>query len=83
MIPVKQLAEIVANFIVNVAVDKLHRRIQGGFEGTNIIIECGWSGEDILLKVKNIKGQVIAGSEQKNIISTMKKKIILPPGVKR
>lgn len=77
MIQPKQLAEVAAHFVAGVALDKLHRRLQGAFQGTDVTIQCGYSGDDIVLKIKNIKGQV-AGQ---NIV-VPKKKIILPKGVR-
>lgn len=76
MIQPKQLAGAAADFVVRVALDKLHRRMQGAFQGTDITIQCGFSGDDIVLKIKNIRGQVSG----QTIATPPKKKIIVPPG---
>ncbi len=76
MIQPKQLAEVAAQFVVGVALDRLHKRIRGAFQGTDITIECGYSGDDIVLKIKNIRGQVSGTG-----VVVPEKKIILPPGV--
>ena len=76
MIPVAQLAQLAGNMIAQVALDNLHRRVQGGFKGTEVTAICGWSSEDIVLKIKNIRGQVSG----QTIATPPKKKIILPPG---
>jgi len=77
MIPVAQLAQLAGNVVAQVALDKFHRKMQGGFDGTNVEVICGWSREDIVLKVKNAKGQISG----QTIATPQKKKIILPPGV--
>lgn len=66
MIQVKELASVATNFVVNVALDKLHRRMEGGFKKTDVTIKCGWSGNDIVLRIKNIKGQISQEIERKN-----------------
>ena len=76
MIPVAQLAQLAGNVVAQVALDKFHRRMQGGFDNTEITVSCGWSGNDIILKIKNIRGQVSG----QTIATPPKKKIILPPG---
>lgn len=79
MIQPKQLAEAAAHFVVSVALDKLHRKFQGAFQGTDVTIQCGFSGDDIVLKIWNVKGKVSG-----QVIATPpKKKIILPAGVGR
>ena len=78
-IPINQLAQLSAQAIVHVALDKLHRRAYAGIKNTDVTLECGWSGDDIVLKIKNIRGQVSG----QTIATPPKKKIILPPGVQK
>lgn len=82
MIPANQLAQLTAQVIMNVAMDKLHRRVNAEIRDakgnpTDISLKCGWSGDDIVLKIKNIRGQVSG----QTIATPPKKKIILPAGV--
>ena len=77
MIPAAELAKASAHLVANVALDRMHRRMQIVFKNSVVTMECGWSGDDIILKVKKARGQV-AGME----VVVPQKKIILPPGVK-
>ena len=78
-IKANQLAQLSAKVIINVALDKLHRRAYAGINNTDITLTCGWSGDDIVLKIKNIRGQVSG----QTIATPPKNKIILPPGVQK
>jgi len=78
MIQAKVLAQAVAHAVVSVALDTQHRRLGINFPNATVSLECGWSGDDIILKVKKVKGQV-GGME----VVVPQKKIIVPPGVKR
>lgn len=77
MIQVKQLAEAAAHFVSAVALDNFHRKIIGGFKGTEVTLECGFSGDDIVLKIRKVRGRVVGAS-----IAVPDKKIILPKGVR-
>ncbi len=78
MIPANQLAQLSAQLVINVALDKLHRRAYAEINNTDTTLTCGWSGDDIILKIKKIRGQVSG----QTIATPPKNKIILPPGVK-
>ena len=78
MIPAEELAKASAHLVVNVALDRQHRRVGVVFKGTEVSMECGWSGDDIVLKVRKVRGRV-----EGMAVATPESKIILPPGVKR
>ncbi len=78
LIPPQELAKASAHLVANVALDRQHRRMGITFKDSVVSMECGWSGDDIVLKVRKVKGQV-AGMG----VVVPQKKIILPPGVKR
>ena len=76
MIPPQELAKASAHLVVSVALDKQHRRMSITFKDSVVSMECGWSGDDIVLKVRKVKGQV----EGMGVV-VPQKKIILPAGV--
>ena len=78
MIPLQELAKASAHLVVSVALDKQHRRMGITFKDSVVSMGCGWSGDDIVLKVRKVKGQV----EGMGVV-VPQKKIILPAGVKR
>lgn len=78
MIPPKELARFSAKLVVGVALDSQHRRMGVAFKESVVTMECGWSGDDIILKVRNVRGQVSGMA----VATPPKKKIILPPGAK-
>ncbi len=79
MIQPQELAKASAHLVVSVALDRQHRRMGITFKDSVVSMECGWSGDDIILKVRKVKGQVSGMT----VATPPKKKIILPPGVKR
>tara|TARA_Y100000310_G_scaffold247602_1_gene253218 strand:- start:9397 stop:9633 length:237 start_codon:yes stop_codon:yes gene_type:complete len=77
MIPTKVLAQATANAVVSVALDRQHRKLSITFKDSKVTLDCGWSGDDIVMKVRKVRGMV----EGMGVV-VPKKKIILPPGVK-
>ena len=76
MIQPQELAKASAHLVVNVALDKQHRRMSITFKDSVVSMECGWSGDDIILKVRKVRGQV-AGME----VVVPQKKIVVPGGI--
>lgn len=77
MIPTKVLAQATAQAVVSVALDRQHRKLSIAFKESEVTLDCGWSGDDIVMKVKKVRGMVEGMG-----VAVAKKKIILPPGIK-
>ncbi|KKN19966.1 hypothetical protein LCGC14_0940180, partial [marine sediment metagenome] len=73
MIPIQELAKASAHIIVSVALDKQHRRMSLAFKDSMVTMECGWSGDDIVLKVRDARGQV----SEMQVVAPPRKKIIV------
>ena len=73
MIPMQDVMKASVSAMAKLMSDNLHRQVQGGFNGTNITFKCRYSGDDLILKFKNIKGQI-----QTPILVPVQKKIIVP-----
>ncbi len=73
MIPIQEVMKATVQSMAKLMSDNLHRQVQGGFQGTDVTFNCRYSGEDLILKFKNLKGQI-----QAPILVPVKKKIILP-----
>ncbi len=74
MIHPQELARASAHLVVGVALDRQHQRMGVTFKDSVVSMECGWSGDDIVLKVRNVRGQVSGMA----VATPPKKKIILP-----